>query len=74
MGNADGGNTIPSDTGKNIASTAEKRKKHKEDAPMYVKDVQPVNEGEKIKDSTKSVLQEEITKMKKLSSYNKKTQ
>lgn len=77
MGNADGGNTIPSDTGKNIAATAEKRKKHKEDAPMYVKDVQPVksvNESKNTKDSTKSVLQEEIKKMQKLSSYNKKTQ
>lgn len=77
MGNADGGNTIPTQTGKNIAATAEKRKKHKENAPMYVKDVQPVNtvnEGKKTKDSTKSVLQEEIKKMKKLSSYNKKTQ
>lgn len=74
MGNADGGNTIPSDTGKNIAATAEKRKKHKEEAPMYVKDVQPVNEGEETKDSSKSVLQEEISKMKKLSSYNEKTQ
>ena len=74
MGNADGGNTIPSNTGKNIAATAEKRKKHKEEAPMYVKDVQPVNEGEETKDSSKSVLQEEISKMKKLSSYNEKTQ
>ena len=41
---------------------------------MYVKDVQPVNEGEETKDSSKSVLQEEISKMKKLSSYNEKTQ
>jgi len=77
MGNADGGNTIPTQTGKNIAATAEKRKKHKENAPMYVKDVQPVKvvkEEKETKDSTKTVLQEEINKMKKLSSYNEKTQ
>ena len=77
MGNADGGNTIPTQTGKNIAATAEKRKKHKENAPMYVKDVQPVKvvkEEKETKDSTKTVLQEEINKMKKMASYNEKTQ
>lgn len=78
MGNADGGNTIPTETGKNLAATAEKRKKHKEEAPMYVKDVQPVNESkEEIsegKEDTTNVLEEEIQKMKKLSSYNEKTQ
>lgn len=79
MGNADGGNTIPTDTGKNLAATAEKRKKHKEEAPMYVKDVQPVNESkeeitETKEENTVDVLKEEIEKMKKLSSYNEKTQ
>ena len=81
MGNADGGNTIPTETGKKIADAAEKRKKHKEEAPMYVKDVQPVKvvkeEKEEItesKEDTKTVLEEEIQKMKKMASYNEKTQ
>lgn len=72
MGNADGGNTVKTDTGKNLQKTAEKRKKYKEEAPMYVKDVQPVNEEKE--DESKKVLSEEIEKMKKLSSYNEKTQ
>jgi len=71
MGNADGGNTVPTDTGKKLADIAEKRKKHKEEAPMYVKDVQPVNETVEKK---KTLLEEEIEKMKKISSYNEKTQ
>jgi hypothetical protein len=81
MGNADGGNTIPTDTGKNIAKTAEKRKKRDEEKPMYVKDVQPVKIVKESKEDLtetveekKSVLEEEIQKMKKLSSYNEKTQ
>lgn len=74
MGNADGGNTIKTNTGKNLAKTAEKRKKHKEEAPMYVKDVQPVKVVKETKEDSKSVLEEELNKMKKLSSYNEKTQ
>ena len=74
MGNAQGGNTIPTDTGKNLAATAEKRKKHKEDAPMYVKDLQPVKVVKESTDEKKNVLEEEIQKMKKLTSYNEKTQ
>ena len=81
MGNADGGNTIPSDTGKNIAATAEKRKKRDEEKPMYVKDVQPVkvvNESKEELTETveekNNVLEEEIQRMKKITSYNEKTQ
>jgi len=81
MGNADGGNTIKTDTGENLHKTAEKRKKRYEDQPMYVKDVQPVSvvneEKEEItetKDETNTVLEEEIKRMKNISSYNQKTQ
>jgi len=74
MGNAQGGNTIPTDTGKNLAATAEKRKKHKEEAPMYVKDLQPVKVVKESTEEKKNVLEEEIQKMKKLTSYNEKTQ
>jgi len=75
MGNADGGNTIPTETGKNLHKTAKRRKDVKERSPMYVKDVQPVKK--KINEETskvKNVLEEEINKMKNLLSYDQKTQ
>ena len=78
MGNAEGGNTIPTKTGENLQKTAEKRKEYKENAPMYVKDLQPVKSSKVVNESTvvkkPSVLEEEIQKMKKLTSYNEKTQ
>ena len=74
MGNAEGGNTIKTNTGKNLADLAEKRKKHKEEAPMYVKDVQPVKVVNEQEEKKNDVLEEEIKKMMKLSSYNEKTQ
>ena len=74
MGNADGGNTIETETGKNLHKTAERRKEVKEKAPMYVKDVQPVKELKEETSEVKGVLEEEISKMKKMFSYNEKTQ
>ena len=74
MGNADGGNTIETDTGKNLAKAAEKRKEMKEKAPMYVKDVQPVKVVKESEEEKNVLLEEEIKKMMKLSSYNEKTQ
>lgn len=77
MGNADGGNTIPTETGKNLAKTAEKRKERYENQPMYKKDIQPVKvvkeELTESKEKT-SVLEEEIKRLKDLSNYNEKTQ
>jgi len=80
MGNADGGNTIPTETGKNLAKTAEKRKERYENQPMYKKDIQPVKvvkeEKEELNESKEktSVLEEEIKRLKDLSNYNEKTQ
>ena len=80
MGNADGGNTIPTETGKNLAKTAEKRKERYENQPMYKKDIQPVKvvkeEKEELTESKEktSVLEEEIKRLKDLSNYNEKTQ
>ena len=74
MGNAEGGNTIKTDTGEEINKVAEKRKEVKEKAPMYVKDVQPVKELKEETSEVKNVLEEEISKMKKMFSYNEKTQ
>ena len=47
------------------------REKDKEDRVIYPKEKVPVNES---KVSLSNVLLEEMNKMKKLSSYNKKTQ
>ena len=81
MGNADGGNTIPTDTGKKLAATAEKRKDRYENQPMYKKDIQPVKvvseEKEEITETVEEknvVLEEEIKRMKNISSYNENTQ
>ena len=74
MGNADGGNTIPTKTGKNLQAIAEKRKKYKKEAPMYVKDVQPIKELKEEVSKVNNVLEEEINKMKNMFSYNEKTQ
>ena len=52
MGNAEGGNTIPTKTGENLQKTAEKRKEYKENAPMYVKDLQPVKSSKVVNEST----------------------
>jgi hypothetical protein len=76
MGNADGGNTIPTETGKNLSKTAEKRKERNENQPMYKKDIQPVKSVNEEKESKEesNVLQEEIKRLKDLSNYNEKTQ
>tara|TARA_B110000444_G_scaffold258736_1_gene300454 strand:+ start:6466 stop:7674 length:1209 start_codon:yes stop_codon:yes gene_type:complete len=76
MGNADGGNTIQTETGKNLSKTAEKRKKRNENMPMYKKDVQPVKSVNEEKESKEksNVLLEEIKRLKDLSNYNEKTQ
>jgi len=77
MGNADGGNTIPTETGKNLAKTAEKRKERYENQPMYKKDIQPVKVvKEELNESEENtnVLEEEIQRLKDLSNYNEKTQ
>jgi len=41
---------------------------------MYVKDVQPVKELKEETSEVENVLQEEISKMKNMFSYNEKTQ
>ena len=73
MGNShDAANVIKTDTGKNIAKNAERKKKQIEDQPMYNKDVQPVKVVKENKAS--NVMLEEIDKMRRLSNYNQKTQ
>jgi len=74
MGNSQkNGNSIKTKTGENIGKVAKRKKKEIEDQPMYEKDVQPVKV---VKESIqkKVILESEIDKMKKLYSYNKKSQ
>lgn len=75
MGNSqDTANVVKSDLGKKLAKQAERKDKKEEKAPMYNKDAQPVKEVNESEEKTSSLLKEEIEKMKKIASYNKKTQ
>jgi hypothetical protein len=75
MGNSqDAANVVKSDLGKKLAKKAERKEKKEEGAPMYNKDVQPVKEVNESEEKSSSILKEEIEKMKKMASYNKKTQ
>ena len=66
------GNHIPTpETAKKMEKQIKDREKDKEDRVLYSKEKVPVSES---KVSFSSVLLEEMNKMKKLSSYNKKTQ
>ena len=67
-------NVIKSDLGKNIAKKVERKHKQKEDMVMYNKDVAPTSVVKESEDISKNVLLEEIEKMKKMASYDKKTQ
>lgn len=74
MGNSqDAANVVKSDLGKKLSKQAERKEKKEDDAPMYNKDAQPIKEINESKEVS-SVLKEEIEKMKKMASYNKKTQ
>ncbi len=75
MGNSqDAANVVKSDLGKKLAKQVERKDKKEKAAPMYNKDAQPVKEVNENKEKTSSVLKEELEKMKKIASYNKKTQ
>jgi hypothetical protein len=70
----DAANVIKSDLGKNIAKKVERKHKQKDEEVMYNKDVQPVKVVKESKNNLQSILLEEIEKMKKIASYDKKTQ
>jgi hypothetical protein len=75
MGNSqDAANVVKSDLGKKLSKQAERKNKKEDEAPMYNKDTQPVKEVNESKEKLSSLLNEEINKMKKMASYNKKTQ
>ncbi len=75
MGNSqDAANVIKSDTGKNLLKKVLRKDKKEEEAPMYNKDVQPVKNVNESTFKFTDLLNEEIGKMKKIASYDKKTQ
>jgi hypothetical protein len=78
-GNAQDGdvaNVIKSDLGKKIAKAVDRKKENVKKMPLYKKDIQPSKETTVVNESlkTKSVLNEEIKRMKDMVQYNKKTQ
>jgi len=75
MGNSqEAANVVKSDLGKNLSKQAERKGKKDEQAPRYKKEPQPVKEVNESEKQISSVLKEEIEKIKKMASYNKKTQ
>ena len=75
MGNSqEAAGVIKTDTGKKLAEKVKMKDKKEEEAPMYHKDPQPVKKLSESKVTFEGIVKEEIDKMKKLSSYNKKTQ
>lgn len=76
MGNSskDVANVVPGEAVEVLEKQIEDRKKDKEDRVLYKKEVLPVKHINESKVDFSTVLNEEIEKMKKISSYNKKTQ
>ncbi len=75
MGNSNEyANAVKTDTGKNLAKKVLRKDKKEDKAPMYHKDVQPSREVNESKFKFSELLNEEISKMKNIASYNKKTQ
>ena len=75
MGNSqDAANVIKTDTGKNLLKKVLRKDKKEDEAPMYHKDVQPSREVNESSFKFSDLLNEEISKMKNIASYNKKTQ
>ena len=76
MGNGqkDTANTTPSKVGEKIFKSIDKEKKTRKAEPMYKKDPAPVTEVNESKKMSKSLVSEEIQRMKNMTNYNKKTQ
>jgi hypothetical protein len=75
MGNSqDAANVIKTDTGKNLLKKVLRKDKKEDEAPMYNKDPQPSKYVNESNFKFSQLLNEEISKMKNIASYNKKTQ
>jgi hypothetical protein len=67
-------NVIKSDVGKKMAAATKRKIKIKDEMPMYEKDAQPTKAVNEEEEKQKSLIQEEIQRMKDMSTYNSKTQ
>jgi hypothetical protein len=75
MGNShEYANAIKTDTGKNLLKKVLRKDKKEEDVPMYNKDIEKVKNVNESKFKFSDLLNEEISKMKNIASYDKKTQ
>ena len=76
MGNGqkDTANTTPSKVGEKMFKSIDKEKKTRKAEPMYKKDPAPTTEVNESKKMSKSLVSEEIQRMKNMTNYNKKTQ
>jgi hypothetical protein len=75
MGNShEYANAIKTDTGKNLLKKVLRKDKKEEDVPMYNKDIDTVKTVNESKFKFSDLLNEEISKMKNIASYDKKTQ
>lgn len=76
MGNGqkDTANTTSSKVGEKMFKSIDKEKKTRKAEPMYKKDPAPVTEVNESKKMSKSLVSEEIQRMKNMTNYNKKTQ
>lgn len=76
MGNGqkDTANTTSSKVGEKMFKSIDKEKKTRKAEPMYKKDPAPTTEVNESKKMSKSLVSEEIQRMKNMTNYNKKTQ
>jgi hypothetical protein len=75
MGNSqEWANVVPTENGKKLEKEIERKSIEKKEEPRYKKEPQPIKEVNESKINLGSVVNEEIEKMRKLTSYDKKTQ
>jgi len=75
MGNShEYANAVKTDTGKNLLKKVLRKDKKEEDVSMYNKDIDTVKTVNESKFKFSDLLNEEISKMKNIASYDKKTQ
>jgi hypothetical protein len=67
-------NVIPSKVGNKMLDASKRKEKIKKDMPAYEKDPQPTRPVNEEEEKQKSIINEEIQRMKEMSAYNSKTQ
>lgn len=67
-------NVIPSKVGNKMLDASKRKEKIKKEMPAYEKDPQPTRPVNEEEEKQKSIIKEEIQRMKDMSTYNSKTQ